>query len=200
MFVEGVPTEAAEGPTADYYDSQRRAWGFLPNYAQAFAHRPDVAAAWVALGTAVRGHMDRRRFELATIAAARARRSTYCTVAHSSFLRDVCGDQATIDALADDPSGGKLDEQDRAVVALATKVATDAASVQQEDVDRARAAGLTDEDVVDVVMAAAARLFFTAVLDGLGTQVDLQTAQTFEPGQLAQLVVGRPVAVEPSAP
>jgi alkylhydroperoxidase family enzyme len=43
--------------------------------------------------------MDRRRFEIATIAAARALHSTYCTAAHSKFLRDVLrrrGDDAPI--------------------------------------------------------------------------------------------------------
>ena len=63
--------------------------------------------------------MDRRRFELVTIAVARARASTYCTVA---------------------------------------------------------------------------RCFFTAVLDGLGAQLDVQTAQTFAPAVLESMVVGRPVA------
>jgi hypothetical protein len=44
------------------------------------------------------------------------------------------------------------------------------------------------------VFAAAARCFFTAVLDGLGTQLDAQTAATFTPAVLDSLVVGRPVA------
>jgi uncharacterized peroxidase-related enzyme len=198
MFIDGVPAETAQGRVAEYYDSQRRSWGFVPNYAQAFALKPEVAQAWGALNLAIRDGMDRRRFEIATIAAARARRSTYCTAAHSTFLRDVCDDEATMDAIARDPSGAALEPQDRAVYELALKVATDAASVQQRDVDRLREAGLTDQDVADVVFAAAARCFFTAVLDGLGTQLDLQTAQTFSPEQLASMVVGRPVADEPS--
>ena len=77
---------------------------------------------------------------------------------------------------------------------FAGKVATDASSVEQADVDALRALGLADADVVDVVFAAAARLFFTAVLDGLGTRLDEQTAQTFDPEVLESMVVGRPVA------
>jgi uncharacterized peroxidase-related enzyme len=138
--------------------------------------------------------MDRRRFEIATIAAARARRSTYCTAAHSAFLRDVCGDASAMKSIAEQPDGRGLSPQDRAVYAFATKVATDASTVDQQDVDLIRAAGLTDADVADVVFAAAARCFFTAVLDGLGTQLDEQTAQTFAPEVLQAMVVGRPVA------
>jgi len=191
MFIDTVPEQAATGAVADYYRQQRSAWGFLPNYAGAFATRPDIAAAWNTLNAAVRNGMDRRRFEIATIAAARALRSTYCTAAHSKFLRDVCGDQQTLDLLAGDPSGSTLAEQDRAVYEFANQVATDASSVTQADVDRLRATGLTDPEIADVVFAAAARSFFTKVLDGLGAQLDSQTAADFAPELLSSMIVGR---------
>src|SRR5678815_2026142 len=62
--------------------------GYVPNYARFFGHRPDVLAAWGQLIAAIRGHMDQRRYELVTIAAARALRSSYCQLAHSSVLLD----------------------------------------------------------------------------------------------------------------
>src|SRR5262249_30826667 len=105
VFIDAVPEDAATGPLAEYYQHQRAAWGFLPNYAGAFSTRPDVAMAWNTLNLTIRNGMDRRRFELATIAAARALRSTYCTVAHAKFLRDVCGDEDTLRSIAQDPSG-----------------------------------------------------------------------------------------------
>ncbi len=194
MFIDAVPEDAATGELADYYHQQRQAWGFLPNYAAAFSTRPDVARAWNELNTTIRNGMDRRRFELATIAAARALRSTYCTAAHSKFLRDVCGDQASLHLIAEDPSGATLSPQDRAVYEFSTKVAADAASVGRSDIDALRAVGLDDRDIADVVFAAAARSFFTRVLDGLGTQLDAQTAEAFEPALLASMLVGRPAA------
>jgi uncharacterized peroxidase-related enzyme len=196
VFIDAVPEAAASGPLAAYYEQQRAAWGFLPNYASAFASRPDVAQAWHVLNLAIRNGMDRRRFEIATIAAARALRSTYCTAAHSKFLRDVCGDEAAMEAIATDPSGAALTAQDRAVYEFAAKVAADAPSVEQADVDRLRALGLTDADVADVVFAAAARAFFARVLDGLGAQLDAETAATFSPELLQAMVVGRAVAAE----
>ena len=54
--------------------------------------------------------------------------------------------------------------------------------------------GLTDVDVADIVFAAAARSFFTRVLDGSGAQLDVQSAETFAPEILASQVVGRPVS------
>jgi uncharacterized peroxidase-related enzyme len=194
VFIDAVPEGAASGPLAAYYEQQRAAWGFLPNYAGAFASRPDVAQAWNVLNVTIRDGMDRRRFEIVTIAAARALRSTYCAVAHSKFLRDVCGDEASVESMATDPTGAGLTVQDRAVCEFAAKVAADAAAVEQADVDRLRAVGLTDGEIADVVFAAAARAFFTRVLDGLGAQLDAETAAAFAPHLLEAMVVGRPVA------
>ena len=194
MFIDTIPEDAATGAVADYYRHQHESWGFLPNYARLFSSRPDVAEAWNRLNLAIRGGMDRRMFEIATIAAARALHSTYCTVAHSKFLRDVCGDEETLERLADDPSGAGLSPQDRAVFEFATRVATDAAATRQADVDALRAHGLTDTDVANVVFAVAARSFFTRVLDGLGAQLDVETADAFAPALLESMLVGRPVA------
>ena len=192
MFIEPVAEGDATGEVADYYESQRESWGFLPDYAGAFSPRPAVARAWGALSRAVVGGLDRRRYEIATIAAARARRSSYCTAAHSLFLRDVAGDADAMRSLAADPSGAGLDEVDRAVYAFAEKVASDASRVEQADVDRLRELGLSDTDVADVVYAAAARAFFTTVLDGLGARLDREILDRLGPDAHESMIVGRP--------
>ena len=194
MFIAAPDEGAAEGEVADWYEQQRASWGYLPNYAPAFASRPDVAAAWNQLNGAIRGGMDRRRYEVATIAAARALRSTYCMAAHCKFLRDQCDDETTMRTIAADPSGATLDATDRAIMDFAAQVATDATMVTAEDVDRLRAHGLDDGDVVSIVFAAAARSFFTKVLDGLGVQADAELGQTFDSDVRQQVTVGRPIA------
>ena len=194
MFIEAPEESTVDDDVADWYERQRKAWGYLPNYAPAFATRPDVAEAWNTLNNAVRGHMDRRRFELATIAAARVYRSTYCLAAHSKFLRDACGDEPTMRTVAADPSGANLDATDRAVMDFAAQVARDASSITSADVQNLRDHGLSDPDVVDVVLAAAARAFFTKVLDALGVQADAQLGEMFDPEVRGQVTVGRPFA------
>lgn len=194
LFISSVDEDAAEGDLAEYYRSQHAAWGFLPNYAPAFSTRTDVARAWNALNTTIGDGMDRRRFEIATIAAARALRSTCYTASHSKSLRDACGDEAAMASIAEQPDGAALDPQDRAVYEFAAKVAAEAASIEPQDVDRLRDVGLSDADFADVVFAASARCFFTAVLDGLGVQLDPQTAEQFPPALLESMIVGRPAA------
>ena len=196
MFIKLAAEQADDGEIGDWFDQQRASWGYLPNYAPAFASRPDVARAWSTLNITIRQGMDRRRYEIATIAAARVLRSTYCTAAHSKFLRDVCDDERALRAMMAEPAA--LDATDLAVMRFAEKVAIDAASVGQADVDELREHGLTDADVANVVFAVAARSFFTRVLDGLGVQADHQLGATFDPELREHVTVGRPIAAEPS--
>jgi alkylhydroperoxidase family enzyme len=75
-------------------------------------------------------------------------------------------------AIVTDYRNASLDPQDVAVMALAEKVILDQHNVTQEDINGLLAFGLTDEEVLDVVLTAAARSFYTKVLDALGAEPD----------------------------
>ncbi|MCU1392437.1 MAG: putative peroxidase-related enzyme [Ilumatobacteraceae bacterium] len=193
MFIQPINPDVADEVRA-WTDGQTAAWGYLPNYAAAFASRPDVARAWTNLNLTVRNGMDRHRFEIATIAAARAMRSTYCTAAHSTFMRDTCGDEQSMVALATDHDAVTLDPADRAVAAFARKVVLDAAGITADDTAALRAVGLDDNDIADVVFAVSARCFFATALDAMGVQADAQLGAAFAPELTERMVVGRPIA------
>jgi alkylhydroperoxidase family enzyme len=94
----------------------------------------------------------------------------------------------------DDHRVAGLDDVDVAVFELADKVAGDATSVTQEDVDGLRALGLSDAEITDVVLAAAGRCFMSKVVDALGALPDRQYAERLEPALRDALTVGRPIA------
>jgi len=135
--------------------------------------------------------MDLRRYELATLAAARRLRSTYCAMAHGSVLIEKFLEPDQLKAIMADHHAAGLDDVDVAVMDLADKVAADATSVSEADLDRLRSLGLSDAEVVEVVAAAAARCFFSKALDGLGAQPDAKYAE-LEPELREALTVGRP--------
>jgi uncharacterized peroxidase-related enzyme len=164
-----------------------------PNFQAAFSLRADVYEAWQQLLGTLKTGMDPRRYELATMAAARRMRSSYCMLAHGSVLIEQYMPPEELQAVVTDHHAAGLDEVDVAIMDLAEKVADDATSVTQADVDRLRALGLSDKDVLDVVLTAAARCFFTKVVDGVGAQPDPKFA-ALEPRLREALVVGRPIA------
>lgn len=185
VFISATPTPDGEAAFGAYVDSQRDLWGFVPDYTGCFAARPEVATAWIALASAVRTTMDRRRFELVTIAAARARGSAYCTAAHAKMLMDLCHDETTLRGLSEDPDGGQLSTLDAAIYRFAAKVATSPASVEQPDVDELLALGVADPDIADIAYAVGVRLFFATVLDALGAQADHEILEVFDQDLLA---------------
>jgi uncharacterized peroxidase-related enzyme len=190
-FIEPVPEEDAEGATAEMYAADLDEDGYVANSTKAFGHRPAVFAAWRQLGSTIGGSMDRRRYELATVAAARVLRSSYCSLAHGKVLAEqFLGAERTI-ALATG-AVSTLDPLDADIVRFATLVAREPASVTASDVERLRALGLSDEEILDVVLAVAARCFFSTVLEALGVQAD-PAYRALDPELQAALTVGRPI-------
>ena len=147
-------------------------------------------AAWRGLVGAIRETMELRRYELATFAAAQRLRSTYCSIMHGNVLRNEVGEDVL--AIVND-RGAVLDEVDLAVMDLAERVVDDATSITQADLQRLRDLGLTDGEIMDVVVAAAARCFFSKTLDALCVQADAEF-QELAPELQKAFVVGRPIA------
>ena len=191
-FIDTVPEAQASGAVAAMYETDRQVFGDLPNLTKGFSPRPDVYAAWRQLNGAVKANMDLRRYELATLAAASRLRSSYCALAHGSILLDKFMGPDGVRAVVGDHDAGELDAVDRAVIELADKVALDASSVTQADVDGLRSLGLSDADVMDVVLAASVRCFFSKALDGLGIEADAKYAQ-LDPELVDVLAIGRPI-------
>lgn len=192
-FVETVAEDQATGATAEMYATDSEAFGGLPNFTRAFSLRPEVYGAWRQLNGAIKSNMDPRRYELATLAAAGRLRSSYCTLAHGSVLIDRFLDADSVTAAVADHRAAGLGPADVAVMDLAEKVADDATAVQQADIDRLRSEGLSDAEIVDVVLTAAARCFFSKTLDALGVEPDAKYAE-LDPAVREVLTVGRAIA------
>src|SRR5436305_4583853 len=108
-FIETVPEASASGEVAEICESDRTAFGELPNFTRAFSSRPAVYAAWRQLNGAIKAGMDLRRYELATLAAARRLRSSYCMLAHGSVLAKEFLDPEAVEAVAADHRNAGLD-------------------------------------------------------------------------------------------
>ena len=196
-FIRTIAPADAQGPVKEMYQQVERSFGFVPNWAQAFSLRPEVRAGWATLLRSIQGNLSQRTYELATLAAARAIRSSYCCLAHGTVLAKQVFDPATVTAIATDTDRAPIEPRERAMMAFAEKVALNADHVTQADVDALRTHGYRDEEIFDIAAAAAARCFFSKVLDALGVQADA-VFHDLDPAMRAALTVGRPVAARPA--
>ena len=193
MFIRAIPPSDAEGPAREMYEQLRARFGYVPNWARVFSLRPGVRDAWTALLKSIQSNLSVRAYELATLAAARALRNSYCSLAHGSVLADQVFDPATVTAIATGSSAPALTPQERAMMAFAEKVALSADRITAADVEELRSHGYRDEEIFDLAAAAAARCFFSKLVDAMGAQPD-SAFHDLDPAMREALTVGRPVA------
>lgn len=134
--------------------------GFVPNVFRALARRPAELRAFMDYHDALMSPaaeqpdgsptLSAAERELIVVATSGANHCTYCVVAHGAILRVRSKDPELADQVAANPYGVALDPRQRAIVDLALQIATDSATLREEDLDAARAAGLTDEEIWDI--------------------------------------------------
>lgn len=187
-FIRILSKTEVTGDAQEMYKSTEESMGELPNYVSAFCWRPDIMSAFMKLSSTVGGHMDRRRFELVMLAASKGLRSSYCRLAYGTWLREKFYSAEDAEAIARDYRNAGLDPADVAMMAYAEKVATDATTITQQDIDELHDHGFSDEAIFDIASAAGVRAFFTKVLAAVGIQPDASYEETLDPALYQALV------------
>lgn len=149
-----VPPEAdLPAEVQELFAAPREKLGFVPNVLRLFALRPTHLLRW-------NGHyeelmkgdsgLSRAEREMIAVVVSVANRCTYCIAAHSAALRKLTKDPALADAIAADHTTAPLPDRDRALLDYALKLTVRPAEMSEDDVAALRAAGWTDEDVIDI--------------------------------------------------
>ncbi|MEC3981899.1 peroxidase-related enzyme [Amycolatopsis sp. H20-H5] len=127
--------------------------GFVPNIFLALGHRPAELRAFLDYHDALMERSDglsKAERELIVVATSGANHCTYCVVAHGAILRVRAKDPELADRVSSNPWQVELDERGRAIVDLALALSHDSAAFGDADLDLAREAGLTDDEIWDV--------------------------------------------------
>jgi uncharacterized peroxidase-related enzyme len=190
-FIKTVPVAQAEGILSELYQDDVKTKGYVANYTSAFSLRPDVYRAWQNLLSSIRSKMRLRRYELVTLAAAQALRCTYCMLAHGSVLRKNFFGPAELAAIAKDFRNAGLPAEEVALMEFAQKVTLEPSQTTPRDFDLLREKGLSDEEILDVVLTVTARNFMSKTLDAVGAEPD-DAFMDLEPEVRQALVIGRP--------
>jgi uncharacterized peroxidase-related enzyme len=138
--------------------------GFVPNIFRALGRRPRELRAFLDYHDALMDPpkdpapqasreapgLSKAERELVVVATSGANHCTYCIVAHGAILRIRSKDPELADHVGTNPYGAELSGRHRAIVDLALTLAVDSASFTDDDVDAAREAGLSDDEIWDV--------------------------------------------------
>jgi uncharacterized peroxidase-related enzyme len=142
-----------------------KAMGFLPNMFKTLAHSPAAVGAYLqAQQQLAKGELRAPEREIVALAVSQVSECEYCLAAHSLFAGKA--------GLSEDEIRAARNGEGSAIAQLASRIAQKRGRVSDADLAAARAGGLTDSKIVEIV-AVAAQLTFTNYLNNLAaTDVD----------------------------
>ncbi|MGA2505761.1 MAG: hypothetical protein ABSG01_16900 [Anaerolineales bacterium] len=112
-------------------------------------------------------------------------------LAHGALLRKNFFSADELIAIVKDFRNAGLTPEEVALMSFAQKISARAYQMSAQDMEDLRAFGLSDEDILNVVVACTARNFFSKSLDALGAVPD-EAYLELEPELVQALAAGRP--------
>jgi uncharacterized peroxidase-related enzyme len=156
--VEIVREADAKGEVAELYDQLREQFlGFVPDVFKLVSTRPDLLGLFVAghRTTFDGGVLPREVKEVIALTVARVASCDYCVTAHDAILRLLGTDSDHVDAvLHGDLDSPAIPAEVRALAELAIEITEHAHRITDDDLDRVRAHGWTDPQVLEAVWVA----------------------------------------------
>ncbi len=188
-------TEPGTTPeTTAMYDHDVADRGWVMNLTRAWAWRPDLFDSFVgtrSLSVAGTGLTD-RDVAVLVAATASARGDSYCSLAWGAKLAALSSPESAAGVLGGASPEG-LSEREHALADWARHAVTDPSTTTAEEVQRLRAAGLNDRDILSATVFLAMRLAFSTVNNALGVLPDARLRDD-APAPVADVVAyGRPV-------
>jgi uncharacterized peroxidase-related enzyme len=116
------------------------------------------------------------------------------------LLRSKFFDAEQVEAIVRDYRNAGLEPAEVALMPFAEKITLHAYKITPQDIEDLRTHGFSDADILDIILAVAARNFWSKVTDAVGVEPHpewLQKTETLLGQELLQaLTVGRPLQTE----
>ena len=127
--------------------------GFIPNVFLVMARRPDEFRAFFAYHDVLMegdSGLSKSEREMIVVTTSAMNDCQYCVVAHGAILRIRAKNPLIADQVAINYLKADLSEREKAMLKLATRICHSAGQVTEADLDEARTAGFSDEDIWDI--------------------------------------------------
>lgn len=144
--------------------------GMVPNLYATVAHAPSALNGLLALTDAVtKGVLNAKQREIISLVTAQVNACHYCLSAHTLLGKGAgLTNEGTLAARAGRADGAV----DNAIAALARRIAEDRGHVSDADLAAARAAGLSDTQIVEVTANVALNVFTNFANNVAQTEID----------------------------
>lgn len=154
---ELLDTTSAPAASADMLEGVKKAWGFVPNLHRVLAASPAAIEAYATLwGISEKTSFTPQERNIAYLAIIYENECTYCMAGHTNLSKMAKVADADIYAIRE---GRSLDDPKlEALRSFAAKVTRNRGMVSEADVAAFKAAGYTNQSVLDILVLAATKL------------------------------------------
>jgi uncharacterized peroxidase-related enzyme len=167
--IQLVDPKTATGAAKALLDAVQGQLGIIPNFIRVLANSPKALEGFLGLYGAAGGFaLDKATRERIALAVAEGNACQYCVSAHTAIGR---GAGLSNDEMLLNRRGTSAETKAAAAVAFAKALNDNVGEVTAAEVDAARAAGLSDGELVEVI-AVVALSIFTNVL-GKAIRIDI---------------------------
>ena len=178
-----IEEDEATGEVADLYETWKRDFQvpYVPNFLKAMASSPEMLAFSHVYWMAAYTHFTLPQSLISMIQYTIATRNNclYCSANHEITCRTLGVDEDTLNKLVDDLDNLNP-ERIRAIIDFAWKASQHAQGLSRKDFDRVREQGVTDGEIVEIIMIAAMGNLNDTVADALQIDVDNVVATALE--------------------
>lgn len=170
-----ITLDAAEGKVMEQLSGAKASLGMVPNLFGVYANAPAVLTAYLETNKALAGGvLSGRQREAIALAVAEANRCSYCLSAHSILGKGAGLKPEEITASRHSTSN---DPTTQALLDLATTLVKTRGQVTTDELGKARAAGLTDAQVLEVVAHVALNILTNYTNNLVGTVIDFPVVE-----------------------
>jgi uncharacterized peroxidase-related enzyme len=169
-----IAEEAATGRTAELYALAKSATGlpFVPDLFRLVSTTPELLHVLITGYTGVfgQGALPRQTTELIAAWTSRLNQCGYCAGTHAWFFELFGGSHDLAQAVtsAKSPDELPVDDRERALLHLLTKVSTAAGSITDDEWNAVASLGWSTEEMLEAVFCAALFNFVTRLVEALG--------------------------------
>jgi uncharacterized peroxidase-related enzyme len=169
-----IEEREAEGEIAVLYDEIRRGMQltFIPNIMMALATSPTALRIfWDVLRHAENFTLPQSLIAMISFTIATKSECEYCSANNELTCRTLGVDEDTLTRLIDDLDNVRP-ERVRAIIEFALMVAKHPKELKAEDYERVRQRGVTDEEIIEIIVVAAFSVFGDTLADALKIEVE----------------------------
>ena len=132
--------------------------GFVPNVFLAMAHRPDECRAFFHYHDALmekESGLTKGEREMIVVTTSGLNQCLYCVIAHGAILRIREKSPLIADQLATNYRKADISSRQKAMLDFAVKVSQNSHEITDDDLERMKTQGFTEEDIWDIGSIAA---------------------------------------------